>query len=254
MGLQKRAAILGLASFRLGRAKLGGLRIRSGSGWPTVSFQNLTSSRRFTVLFEKLFLALTLQRDPSSSFICLCCFPLLCTYLLCFKAPLSTSFHILHGKARRSLNSSSPSGSTARGNDETQQSASSATKVEFPFTILFWEAPESDSEDGRPPSWIDPRVMEVHYVYTQSNSLVGMADAICSRGPWKVRVLPCWSDEVTMFSKLGIKLPFSVFEWAVLRALNMAPTQLHPNSWTFVQTFELLCEDMEREPSLSVFF
>ncbi|RDX62955.1 hypothetical protein CR513_58666, partial [Mucuna pruriens] len=40
---------------------------------------------------------------------------------------------------------------------------------------------------------------------------------------------------------------------AALRALNVARTQLHPNSWTFLQAFELLCEDMGQEPSLSVF-
>ncbi|RDX58495.1 hypothetical protein CR513_62187, partial [Mucuna pruriens] len=54
-----------------------------------------------------------------------------------------------------------------------------------------------------------------------------------------------------MFSKLGIRLPFFVFECAILRALNMALTQLHPNSWAFVKAFELLCEDMEREPPLT---
>ncbi|RDX82707.1 hypothetical protein CR513_36462, partial [Mucuna pruriens] len=116
-------------------------------------------------------------------------------------------------------------------------------EVEFSFTILFREALESDSEDGGPPSWIDPVVMEVHSVYTRSDSLVGMADAICSRGPWELRVLPCRSNVVvcswagergepyfyfyeTMFSKLGIRLSFSDFERAVLRALNVAPTQL----------------------------
>ncbi|RDX93890.1 hypothetical protein CR513_23793, partial [Mucuna pruriens] len=37
---------------------------------------------------------------------------------------------------------------------------------------------------------------------------------------------------------------------AILRALNITPTQLHPNSWAFVQVFELLSEDMQRAPSL----
>ncbi|RDX93640.1 hypothetical protein CR513_24069, partial [Mucuna pruriens] len=120
---------------------------------------------------------------------------------------------------------------------------------------------ESDSEDGRPPSWIDPGVMEVHSVYTWSDSLVGMANAICSRGPWEVVCL--WANErrepyfyfyETMFSKFGIRLLFSGFERVVLWALNVAPTQLHPNSWAFVRAFKLLCEDMGREPSLSVFF
>ncbi|RDY09051.1 hypothetical protein CR513_06654, partial [Mucuna pruriens] len=57
-----------------------------------------------------------------------------------------------------------------------------------------------------------------------------------------------------VFSKLGLKLPFTSFERSILRALNVAPSQLHPNSWAFVRAFELLCEDLGREPSLGVFF
>ncbi|RDX90658.1 hypothetical protein CR513_27456, partial [Mucuna pruriens] len=58
----------------------------------------------------------------------------------------------------------------------------------------------------------------------------------------------------TLHSKLGIKLPFTHFERSVLRALNVAPTQLHPNSWAFVRAFELLCEDLGKAPTLGVFF
>ncbi|RDX92406.1 hypothetical protein CR513_25493, partial [Mucuna pruriens] len=39
-----------------------------------------------------------------------------------------------------------------------------------------------------------------------------------------------------------------------LCALSIAPTQLHPNSWVFVRAFELLSEDLDREPALGVFF
>ncbi|RDX58531.1 hypothetical protein CR513_62148, partial [Mucuna pruriens] len=58
----------------------------------------------------------------------------------------------------------------------------------------------------------------------------------------------------TLPLKLGTKLPFTHFERLILRALNVAPTQLHSNSWAFVRAFELLCEDMRRAPSLRVFF
>ncbi|RDX74754.1 hypothetical protein CR513_45454, partial [Mucuna pruriens] len=51
-----------------------------------------------------------------------------------------------------------------------------------------------------------------------------------------------------------VKIPFTAFEWSILHALNVAPTQLHPNSWTFVRAFKLLCEDLGRVPSLGVFF
>ncbi|RDX87841.1 hypothetical protein CR513_30639, partial [Mucuna pruriens] len=64
-----------------------------------------------------------------------------------------------------------------------------------------------------------------------------MVDAICRWGPWSVEVLPCRSDEIvckwateieeplfylyeTLFSKLGIRLPFTNFEQVALRALN----------------------------------
>ncbi|RDY02319.1 hypothetical protein CR513_14237, partial [Mucuna pruriens] len=98
-----------------------------------------------------------------------------------------------------------------------------------------------------------------------------MVDTICRHDPWSVEVLLYRSDKIvcewaveieepffyfykTLFSKLGIKLPFIDFEWAALQVLNIALTQLHPNSWAFVQAFELLCEDMGNEPLLSVFF
>ncbi|RDX78900.1 hypothetical protein CR513_40750, partial [Mucuna pruriens] len=58
----------------------------------------------------------------------------------------------------------------------------------------------------------------------------------------------------TLPLKLGVKLPFTHFERSVLRVLNVALTQLHPNSWTFVRSFKLLCEDVGRAPSLGVFF
>ncbi|RDX86276.1 hypothetical protein CR513_32412, partial [Mucuna pruriens] len=98
-----------------------------------------------------------------------------------------------------------------------------------------------------------------------------MAKNICQPGPWSVVVQPCRPDEPahihpseeavpffflydTLPLKLGIKLPFTSFERSVLRALNVAPTQLHPNSWGFVRAFELICEDLGRAPSLGVFF
>ncbi|RDY13459.1 hypothetical protein CR513_01623, partial [Mucuna pruriens] len=105
----------------------------------------------------------------------------------------------------------------------------------------------------------------------RSNSLLGMAKAICQKGPWSVRVSPCHVGESintttpadgrpcfylydTLHSKLGVKLPFSHFERAVLQVLNIAPNQLHPNGWAYVRAFELLCEDLKKAPTLGVFF
>ncbi|QCD93360.1 hypothetical protein DEO72_LG5g1435 [Vigna unguiculata] len=51
------------------------------------------------------------------------------------------------------------------------------------------------------------------------------------------------------FSQLHIRLPFDDFTMGVLRALNVAPTQLHPNSWAYLQAFPILCESLYLEPS-----
>ncbi|XP_057431461.1 uncharacterized protein LOC130724272 isoform X2 [Lotus japonicus] len=58
----------------------------------------------------------------------------------------------------------------------------------------------------------------------------------------------------TLFSRLNIKLPFSDFECDVLRTLNVAPTQLHPNSWAYIRAFNLLCGNYDINPSARLFF
>ena len=39
------------------------------------------------------------------------------------------------------------------------------------------------------------------------------------------------------FGQLGITLPFTQFETDLLWSCNVAPSQLHPNSWGFVKIF-----------------
>ncbi|QCD96421.1 hypothetical protein DEO72_LG6g1124 [Vigna unguiculata] len=51
------------------------------------------------------------------------------------------------------------------------------------------------------------------------------------------------------FSQLHVRLPLDDFTMGVLRALNVAPTQLHPNSWAYVQAFRVLCQSLYLQPS-----
>jgi len=51
------------------------------------------------------------------------------------------------------------------------------------------------------------------------------------------------------FSQLHVRLPLDDFTMGVLRALNVAPTQLHPNSWAYLQAFRVLCESLYLEPT-----
>ncbi|KAJ1418062.1 hypothetical protein SESBI_16185 [Sesbania bispinosa] len=57
----------------------------------------------------------------------------------------------------------------------------------------------------------------------------------------------------TFLTKLKVPLPFTYFECQVLNLLNVAPTQLHPNSWGFVRAFEILCQYHNIAPSIRVF-
>jgi hypothetical protein len=49
--------------------------------------------------------------------------------------------------------------------------------------------------------------------------------------------------------------PFTPFQTSMLRALNVAPSQLSPNSWSFIKAFELVCFGLDiSEPSVAIFF
>ncbi|KOM38158.1 hypothetical protein LR48_Vigan03g154000 [Vigna angularis] len=59
---------------------------------------------------------------------------------------------------------------------------------------------------------------------------------------------------VTFFTHLFIRVPFTEFQTAVLREVNVAPTQLHPNSWAAVQAFMAMCSAVGVTPTVPVFF
>jgi len=51
------------------------------------------------------------------------------------------------------------------------------------------------------------------------------------------------------FSQLHVRLPLDDFTMGVLRSLNVTPTQLHPNSWAYMQAFRILCQSLYLQPS-----
>ncbi|KOM30005.1 hypothetical protein LR48_Vigan845s003300 [Vigna angularis] len=57
----------------------------------------------------------------------------------------------------------------------------------------------------------------------------------------------------TMFKDLKVLLPFSDFQMSVLRTLNLAPTQLHPNDWAFMQAFSAICSGLALKPTPAAF-
>jgi hypothetical protein len=48
--------------------------------------------------------------------------------------------------------------------------------------------------------------------------------------------------------------PFTSFEVSLLHTLNVAPVQLHPNSWGFVKAYEIVCFALGLTPSIGIFF
>ena len=40
-----------------------------------------------------------------------------------------------------------------------------------------------------------------------------------------------------MFKKVKLRFPFTRFERKLLTELDIAPAQLHPNSWAFVRAY-----------------
>ncbi|KOM57372.1 hypothetical protein LR48_Vigan11g040500 [Vigna angularis] len=56
------------------------------------------------------------------------------------------------------------------------------------------------------------------------------------------------------FEQLCIRVPFTEFQMVVLREMNVAPTQLHPNSCAAVQAFLAMCLAVDITPTIPVFF
>ena len=57
----------------------------------------------------------------------------------------------------------------------------------------------------------------------------------------------------TLFVDLKVTLSFDEFTMDVLRFLNIAPTQLHPNAWACIQAFRMVCQLFDLTPRARVF-
>jgi len=129
-------------------------------------------------------------------------------------------------------------------------------------------------------SWVDHKVVEFSSTYDTEVSeakflpkypvLKAGEDSEDSRDPDYFRILPCGSTErvcmgrpgvdppffymyTCFFFDLHVSLPFAKFTMGVLRALNVAPTQVHPNTWASLQAFRRMCDAMQLRPTPSSF-
>jgi len=122
--------------------------------------------------------------------------------------------------------------------------------------------------------WADPRVKLPLSRFTQSAELAAwrkradiIADTVDERIVSVERVRRgdsvCHRREghshdffymyATLVTDLHVCVPFDDFTMGVLRVLNVAPSQLHPNSWAALQSFRLICRVLHLKPSPQVF-
>jgi len=77
------------------------------------------------------------------------------------------------------------------------------------------------------------------------------AETICLS--WSPSESPFFYMYACLFADLHVSLPFDDFTVGILKMLNVAPTQLHPNTWASIQTFCLTCDVLCFYPTPSCF-
>ena len=124
------------------------------------------------------------------------------------------------------------------------------------------------------PVWVDPKVCEVSsFFYTDTSVAEFLNDVPVLKASAEESLLafgPCSLEDSVyrersstepplffmyscLFADLHVSLPFDAFIAEVLRELNMAPTQLHPNSWASMQAFRIVCQTFGVRPLPSCF-
>ena len=102
------------------------------------------------------------------------------------------------------------------------------------------------------PGWVDPRVCEVSSSFYTDTSVADFLNEVpvlkASAEESLLAFGPCSLEDCVykerssteppfffmyscLFADLHVSLPFDAFTAGVLKELNVAPTQLHPNSW-----------------------
>ena len=124
------------------------------------------------------------------------------------------------------------------------------------------------------PVWVDPRVCKVSSLFYTDASVAEFLNEVpvlkasaeesllafgpCSLGDRVYRERssnepPFFFMYSCLFADLHVSLPFDAFTAGVLRELNVAPTQLHPNSWASMQAFHIVCRTFGLRPPSRLF-
>ncbi|KOM37913.1 hypothetical protein LR48_Vigan03g129500 [Vigna angularis] len=89
----------------------------------------------------------------------------------------------------------------------------------------------------------------------RSSSLSFVSSSYLERSEWEGGSeprSPVYSGE-RVINGMFVRVPFTTFQLAVLRELNVAPSQLHPNAWASTQAFVVDCSALGITPTILVF-
>jgi len=115
--------------------------------------------------------------------------------------------------------------------------------------------------DGPSYEWVDPRVLDIPTYFRGPNDLdkflskvsflkldshsdalmvdiYGYTDRVCHRRENAPQDF--FFTTSFFFLTYNVTLPFDEFTMGVLRILNVASTQLHPNSWASLQVYRIM--------------
>ena len=110
--------------------------------------------------------------------------------------------------------------------------------------------------------WAPKTLLDETSFYTSSERVVTLRKSGCHFGKAHdrfVRIAACREDKpvccdessnpegpfcffyATIFKKVLLRFPLSIFEKDLLTKLNVVSAQLHPNNWAFIRAFTFLC-------------
>jgi len=140
-----------------------------------------------------------------------------------------------------------------------------------PFSPFLAERDEEIESGGEMETFSD-EVLNATSLYTEVGSINffrSERDVSFTGHEEDVELLPCGEDEnvytqhpeggevyymyAAVLEEFGVQIPLNDFEMDVIKALNVAPSQIRPNIWAFIRGFEILCKAFEIEPLLGPF-
>ncbi|WVY94257.1 hypothetical protein V8G54_033345 [Vigna mungo] len=123
-------------------------------------------------------------------------------------------------------------------------------------------------------SWASHEVGEQESTFSSKETLLGWVEDNCilrNLGYHRaLKLIACRRDERVFHGEdvvrkncffmymhflydMYVRLPLTRFQMDVLRCLNVAPSQLHPNGWGYIQSFGVLCQALDIEPTAKIF-